>query len=255
MGSVKAPTPAELIAVGKQLGLNLPADDVKLYLRTKAGNVAAYNLLETLSDHLPHVKYPRTRGHRPEPDENPYNAWYYRSEVKGAPDGKLRGKHVALKDNICLAGVPMMNGASALEGYVPDVDATIVTRILDAGGTIAGKVHCEYCCFSGGSHTSAAGPAHNPRINGVFGWRIVVGERGRGGGRRRADGNWRRPGRLHPHPCRVLRDLRHEADARPRPVHGNHAHRADPRPHRTHDRHRGRQCAPARGRRRARRPP
>ena len=85
MGSVKAPTPAELIAVGKQLGMNLSEDDVKFFLETMAGNVAAYNRLETLSDHLPHVKYPRTRGHRPEPDENPYNAWYHRSEVKGAP--------------------------------------------------------------------------------------------------------------------------------------------------------------------------
>jgi amidase len=70
---------------------------------------------------------------------------------------------VVLKDNICLAGVPMMNGASTLKGYVPDIDATVVTRILDAGGTIVGKAHCEYFCFSGGSHTNAAGPVHNPR--------------------------------------------------------------------------------------------
>ena len=35
--------------------------------------------------------------------------------------------------------------------------------MLDAGGTIVGKVHCEYFCFSGGSHTSAAGPVQNPR--------------------------------------------------------------------------------------------
>jgi amidase len=62
-----------------------------------------------------------------------------------------------------LAGVPMMNGASTLEGYVPNIDATVVTRILDAGGTIVGKAHCEYFCLSGGSHTSAAGPVHNPR--------------------------------------------------------------------------------------------
>ena len=47
---------------------------------------------------------------------------------------KLAGKRVAIKDNICVAGVPMMNGASVLEGYVPDIDATVVTRILDAGG-------------------------------------------------------------------------------------------------------------------------
>jgi amidase len=163
MGSVKPPTPAELAAVGKQLGMSLSDDDVKFFLETMAGSVAAYNLLESVPDHLPHVKYPRTRGHRPEGEENKHNAWYYKSEVKGAPGGKLAGKQVALKDNICLAGVPMMNGASTLEGYVPDVDATIVTRILDEGGTIAGKVHCEYFCFSGGSHTSAAGPVHNPR--------------------------------------------------------------------------------------------
>ena len=60
----------------------------------------------------------------------------------------------------------MMNGASTLEGYVPDVDATIVTRILDAGGTILGKAVCEYYCFSGGSHTSASGPVHNPHRHG-----------------------------------------------------------------------------------------
>ena len=56
----------------------------------------------------------------------------------------------------------MMNGASTMEGYVPDVDATVATRILDAGGTIVGKTVCEYFCFSGGSHTSASGPVHNP---------------------------------------------------------------------------------------------
>ena len=61
-----------------------------------------------------------------------------------------------------LAGVPMMNGASTLEGYTPEIDATIVTRILDAGGTILGKAHCEYFCLSGGSHTNATGPVHNP---------------------------------------------------------------------------------------------
>lgn len=69
---------------------------------------------------------------------------------------------MVLKDNVMLAGVPMMNGASTLEGYVPDIDATIVTRILDAGGTIVGKAHCEYFCVSGGSHTNATGPVHNP---------------------------------------------------------------------------------------------
>jgi amidase len=119
-----------------------------------------------MPDHLPAVTYPRTPGYRPEGPENPYNAWYVKTTVKGAPSGKLAGKTIVLKDNVCLAGVPMMNGASTLEGYVPDVDATIVTRILDDAGTIVGKAHCEYFCFSGGSHTGAAGPVHNPHKHG-----------------------------------------------------------------------------------------
>ncbi|MFZ8880571.1 MAG: amidase [Paracoccaceae bacterium] len=90
------------------------------------------------------------------------NAWYIKTEVRGAPKGPLLGRTVALKDNVCLAGVPMMNGASTLKGYTPDVDATVVTRLLDAGATISGKAHCEYYCFSGGSHTNATGPVHNP---------------------------------------------------------------------------------------------
>src|ERR1700729_2181083 len=84
-----------------------------------------------------------------------------KTTVEGAANDKLKGKTVVIKDNICLAGVPMMNGASTMEGYVPDVDATVTARILDAGGTIVGKSVCEYFCFSGGSHTSSTGPVHN----------------------------------------------------------------------------------------------
>ena len=60
----------------------------------------------------------------------------------------------------------MMNGTSILEGFVPDIDATIVTRLLDAGATIVGKAHCEAYCFSGGSHTGSKGPVHNPHREG-----------------------------------------------------------------------------------------
>ena len=76
---------------------------------------------------------------------------------------QFAGKTVVLKDNVSLAGVPMMNGASTLEGFVPTMDATVVTRLLDAGATIVGKATCEYFCLSGGSHTSEPGPVHNPR--------------------------------------------------------------------------------------------
>ena len=160
--AVKRPTLAQLHAVASDLGMTLSDEDARSFLGLMEGSFAAYDAVDAMPDHVPPVKYPRTPGYRPEGTENRYNAWYVKTSVKGAPSGKLAGKTVALKDNICLAGVPMMNGASTLRGYVPDIDATVVTRILDAGGTIVGKAHCEYFCFSGGSHTGAAGPVHNP---------------------------------------------------------------------------------------------
>ena len=164
--SVQVPTPEQLLEVAAQIGLDLTDADVDSFLGLIAGNVAAYNLVDAMPDELPPVKYPRTPGYRPHGEENPLNAWYYKSTVKGASRGKLKGKTVALKDNIMLAGVPMMNGASTLEGYVPEIDATVVTRILDAAGEITGKAHCEYFCLSGGSHTNATGPVHNPHRQG-----------------------------------------------------------------------------------------
>ena len=160
--SVVLPTPTQLRAVAAQCGLALSDEDVASFRGLMQSSVDAYNLVGAMPDEVPPVKYPRTPGYRPSPEENPRNAWYRKATVKGADSGKLKGKKVALKDNIMLAGVPMMNGSSTLEGYVPDFDATIVTRMLDAGAEIAGKVHCESFCISGGSHTNSTGPVHNP---------------------------------------------------------------------------------------------
>ena len=87
MASVKMPTPAELKQVGTELGMNLSDSDVAFFLETMPGNVAAYNLLESLPDNLPVVKYPRTPGYEPTGDENKYNAWYRKSDIRGALDG------------------------------------------------------------------------------------------------------------------------------------------------------------------------
>ncbi|WP_242628349.1 amidase family protein, partial [Klebsiella quasipneumoniae] len=126
----------------------------------------AYDLIDALPDEIPAARYPRAAAYRPDGEENPLHAWYYKSEVQGAATGKLAGRTVALKDNVALAGVPMMNGASTLDGFVPAYDATVATRLLDAGATILGKATCEHFCLSGGSHTSDPAPVHNPLRHG-----------------------------------------------------------------------------------------
>ena len=127
---------------------------------------AAYNDLDALPDRLPNKPDRPAAGTRPKPEDNPLNAWFMRTEIAGANEGPLAGQSIAIKDSICVAGVPMMFGSSLFEGFVPDIDATVVTRILDAGGTITGKSVCENYCVSGGSHTSSTGPVINPHMPG-----------------------------------------------------------------------------------------
>ena len=165
---VSVPTADQVIELADEMGLDLTDADVESYIGIFEAQVNDYNIVDAMPDNLPEVKYPRTPGYQPRGEENKYNAWYVKTEVKGASEGKLKGRQVVLKDNIMLAGVPMMNGAATLEGYMPDVDATVATRLLDAGATIVGKAHCESFCMSGGSHTNAKGAVHNPHKMGYM---------------------------------------------------------------------------------------
>ncbi|WP_251363943.1 amidase [Epibacterium ulvae] len=161
--TVKRPSIEQIMSIGTQLGMTLTHAEAEEYLGLMAGNLAAYDVVDAEPDFTPPVTYPRTTGFTPVPADNPFGAWARKVKIEGAAEGKLKGKSVVLKDNVALAGVPMTNGASTLEGFIPVADATIVTRILDAGATIEGKSVSEYFCLSGGSHTSKPGMVHNPR--------------------------------------------------------------------------------------------
>ncbi|MGI8316992.1 amidase [Halobacillus mangrovi] len=160
--TVRKPTIEQLMEIAESFNMNMTTEDLKTYQQLMDGPIQSYNRLSQLVEPTLPVEYPRTPGYRPSPEENEYNAWYWKTSIKGSSSGKLAGKKIVLKDNISLSGVPMMNGSSMLEGFVPDEDATIVTRILDEGGEIVGKAVCEDFCLSGGSHTSATGPVLNP---------------------------------------------------------------------------------------------
>lgn len=164
--AIVRPTLDQLLDIAGRLNMELTPAQAGEYLALMQSSFEAYDLVDELPDFTPPVRYERGPVHRPSGTENPLNAWYYKTEVMGASSGKLVGKTVALKDNISLAGVPMMNGAAPLEGFVPSFDATVVTRLLDAGATILGKATCEHYCLSGGSHTSDPAPVHHPLRHG-----------------------------------------------------------------------------------------
>jgi amidase len=156
---IKQPDPDALRKVAEHYGLGLSADDIDSFAPVVNGLLASWDAVEDLyAEPVP----PSRSYKRPEPDENPFNAWYVTTSITEGGNGPLAGKRVAVKDNTAVAGVPMMNGSATVEGYVPRRDATVVTRMLQAGAMIAGKAVCEDLCFSGGSHTSRTGPVRNP---------------------------------------------------------------------------------------------
>lgn len=162
MPTVKAPRIQDLEEISEELGFQSTDDELLEFKEIMIKHLGDYSTLDRMvSPKLP-VKYPRTPGYRPKPEENKLNAWYHRCDIQGAPSGPLEGKRVAVKDNICVAGVNMMNGSKFMENFVPDEDATVVTRILDAGGRIVGKTSCENMCFSGSSWTNDVAPTLNP---------------------------------------------------------------------------------------------
>ncbi len=158
---ISPPDPATMLAVGESYGLGLSEADVASFAPVVEGLLTSWDAVEELYDETA-PSAPERAWTRPDDAHNPYNAWYVTTAISTGADGPLAGRTVAVKDNTMVAGVPMMNGSKTVEGFVPTRDATIVTRLLAAGVTIAGKAVCEDLCFSGGSHTSRTGPVRNP---------------------------------------------------------------------------------------------
>src|SRR5918995_5999762 len=104
--TVQAPSPEQILDIASDFGLDLSDADARSFAGLIAGSIPSYDRLDELAEPSLPVKYPRTPGHRPAAKENQYNAWYWRCEIKGADSGPLAGKRVAIKENVCVAGVP-----------------------------------------------------------------------------------------------------------------------------------------------------
>ena len=160
---LRKPTHDDLHRLAFDGHFELSEEETEAYAAMLPDMFAALDALDQAPGNLPEITYrERDPGVRPNPEDDPLNAIVRRCSVRGAAAGKLAGKRIGIKDNVCIAGVPMTCASRVLDGYVPDIDATIVTRILDAGGTIGAVLNMDNFAFSGGGHTSAYGPTRNP---------------------------------------------------------------------------------------------
>ena len=132
----------EVVAVAKELGIHLGPDEAvkyREYLTEQMGQLDAFVQARLEETKPPIVSPARKAGYRPSPEEDPLNSWMWKCRIEGESEGLLAGKTVSYKDHIAVAGIPMSFGSFALEGFIPDFDATVVTRVLREGGTIIGK--------------------------------------------------------------------------------------------------------------------
>lgn len=157
--SVKRPGVDALQSVSDNYGFDLTSAELAEFETAISEAMTIYDRLDEFADERLPVKYPRADiGYRPTGDENPSNGWIWKCSVPGATQGPLAGRTVALKDNISLAGIPMLNGSPIMEGFVPQEDATVVTRLLDAGAHIIGKTAVPAFCLDGGGCTGYPEP-------------------------------------------------------------------------------------------------
>jgi amidase len=154
------------------LGVSIKDEEKADYVNLLAVYHDSMAKIAAAEDYVPevdHERFPRRNVHYPAVDENPYGAWAWKCEIMDSnadASSLLYRKTVAVKDCIAVEGVPLLLGTNLFSEYTPSTDATIVTRMLKHGATVAGKSTCENLCHSATSHTASTGVVHNPYAKG-----------------------------------------------------------------------------------------
>src|SRR5260370_36647425 len=115
---VRLPTLEQIDNLGSDCGLVLTADEVAAFQQAFKAPLASYGRLDELVPPALAPVAPRSPGYRPSAAENPYGAWYWKTNIHAGREGLLSGKKIAIKDHICVSGVRRTTGRGLLEAAV-----------------------------------------------------------------------------------------------------------------------------------------
>lgn len=166
MSDEKPPSAQTVTSIARQLGLRATPDRRDRIQAEIAGALDGYTSLVNAADEWgSSIDRSPSVTVDPGSDIDSHNAYISLFEIEGGA-GSLAGLDVAIKDNIAVGGVPMTCGSAVFEDAVPDADAAVITRLLEAGATVRGKTNMDELAYAPTGETSAFGPAENPAAPG-----------------------------------------------------------------------------------------
>jgi aspartyl-tRNA(Asn)/glutamyl-tRNA(Gln) amidotransferase subunit A len=98
--------------------------------------------------------------HTPDIAKNQAAAADVRIKAGDAPD--MCGIPLGIKDLFCTKGVPSQAASRILEGFKPEYESTITSKLFDAGAVMLGKLNMDEFAMGSSNETSVYGNAVNP---------------------------------------------------------------------------------------------
>src|SRR5437016_3209431 len=107
---LRIPDVDEVLDYGRSLGFDFTQTEAEVVQKVMAEQLTGLDQFFEMrieEDSLP-LRYPtRDPGYRPTEQEDPLNAFLRKCRIEGSGEGLLKGKTVAFKDHVSVAGVPL----------------------------------------------------------------------------------------------------------------------------------------------------